>query len=178
MKMKLYRLKNKFLSKIAAHVPWIERKMVQSEVCRMETNGASSHCSVPWSPPRKSLCVSRVALVTTAGVHHTTDEPFNMEDPDGDPTFREIDGHGRDLMITHDYYDHTDADRDINVVFPLERLKELADEGLLGDVAPLHYSFMGHITGPHMKTLICQTAPEVARRLKSQGVEVALLTPG
>ena len=53
-----------------------------------------------------------------------------MQDPDGDPTYREIE---RDtpveaLMITHDYYDHRDADRDINIVFPIQRLAELAEE--------------------------------------------------
>jgi len=81
-------------------------------------------------------------------------------------------------MITHDYYDHSDADRDVNVVFPLERLQEFADEGRIGRLALRHYSFMGHIDGPHIPTLIEETGPEVAKRVLADDVEVVLLTPG
>jgi D-proline reductase (dithiol) PrdB len=84
----------------------------------------------------------------------------------------------RELMITHDYYDHADADRDINVVFPVDRLEEFQDEGLIGELSDTHYSFMGHIDGLHLATLTGETAPEVARRLREQGVDVVLLTPG
>jgi D-proline reductase (dithiol) PrdB len=83
-----------------------------------------------------------------------------------------------DLMITHDYYDHRDADKDINIVFPVERLREFGREGVIGGLANVHYGFMGHITGPHIMTLITRTAPEAARLLKKDGVDVALLTPG
>ena len=50
-----------------------------------------------------------------------------------------------DLMISHTHFDRTDADQDINCVFPLTRLKELAAEGIIGGVAPTHYGFMGYI---------------------------------
>jgi D-proline reductase (dithiol) PrdB len=82
------------------------------------------------------------------------------------------------LMITHDYYDHADADRDINIVFPLELLREFAKERIIGRVADRHYGFMGHIIGPHVVTLINRTAPEVARKLREDGVDLVLLTPG
>jgi D-proline reductase (dithiol) PrdB len=103
-----------------------------------------------------------------------------MNDPDGDPTFREIDIQRPlyDLMITHDYYDHADADRDINIVFPIERLREFETEGIIGRVADTHYSFMGHIDGRHIKTLINEYAPEVAQRVKADNVDVVLFTPG
>lgn len=121
-----------------------------------------------------------MAIVTTAGVHQRDQEPFDMGDPDGDPSYRVIDGRmpAADLMITHDYYDHADADRDINIVFPIERLRELASEGVIGGVALFHYGFMGHIVGPHIPELIEGTAPEVAGKLKEDEVDVALLIPG
>ncbi|PYO55908.1 MAG: hypothetical protein DMD83_17200, partial [Candidatus Rokuibacteriota bacterium] len=87
--------------------------------------------AVPWARVTKPVKGSVVALVTTAGVHLESDPPFDMNDPEGDPSFREIpsDVDPRLLTITHNYYDHAAADRDINVVLPLGRLRELADEG-------------------------------------------------
>jgi D-proline reductase (dithiol) PrdB len=121
-----------------------------------------------------------VALVTTAGVHHRDQPPFDMRNPDGDPSFRAIDGSHpvSDLMITHDYYDHRDADKDINIVFPIQRLRELEKEGVIGGIASTHYGFMGHILGEHVQTLVNRSAPQVARKLKEDGVDVVLLTPG
>jgi D-proline reductase (dithiol) PrdB len=59
----------------------------------------------------------------------------------------------------------------------LERLKELESEGMIGGVAPRHFSFMGHVLDPHIDTLINQTGPEVARLLKADGVDAVFLTP-
>jgi len=103
-----------------------------------------------------------------------------MKDRDGDPSYRVIDITRplSSMMITHDYYDHSDADRDINIVFPVERLKEFEIEGLIGQIADYHYGFMGHITGKHILTLISKSAPEVAARLKKDNVNIVLLTPG
>jgi D-proline reductase (dithiol) PrdB len=135
---------------------------------------------IPWTPVKKRLDKSTVAIVTTSGVHRKDQTPFNMHDQNGDPSFREIDGNTpvQDLMITHDYYDHTDAEKDLNIVFPIERLRELASEGIISKVADTHYSFMGHIMGPHIYTLMEVNAPEVAARLKKQKVDYVLLTPG
>ncbi len=80
-------------------------------------------------------------------------------------------------MITHNYYDHHDADQDINVVLPFERLNELKAGEVIGGVAPRHFSFMGHITGRHLETLVNQTGPEVARMLKEDGNDAVFLTP-
>jgi D-proline reductase (dithiol) PrdB len=134
---------------------------------------------IPWAPIRKPVAESMIALVTTAGVHLKSQEPFDMEDQHGDPSFRDIpaDTPRADLMITHKYYDHSLADRDINVVLPLDRMRELAAERRIGGIAPRAYGFMGHIDGPHVTTLIERTAPEVARRLKTDGVDAAVLTP-
>jgi D-proline reductase (dithiol) PrdB len=135
--------------------------------------------TVPWSPVTGNPAEGPVALVTTAGVHLKSQTPFDMEDPEGDPSFRVIPSTSftTDLTITHNYYDHGDADVDVNVVFPIERLDELCAEGTVGRVAPRHFSFMGHIQGGQLTRLIGQTAPTVAAELKKDGVRAVLLTP-
>jgi D-proline reductase (dithiol) PrdB len=171
--MEIQRLKRKALANLITRFPWLARVFIHSYT-------PEELSEIPWSPPVKKLGESKVALVTTAGVHHTWQTPFDMKDPMGDPTFRELKTNDpeRELMITHDYYDHADADRDINVVFPVDRLEEFRNEGLIGELSDIHYSFMGHIEGPHLATLRGETGPEVARRLRQQGVDVVLLTPG
>ena len=167
------RIKNKVVAKIITRFPTLAKRLVDSY-----TPWESK--DIPWTPVTKPLHQSRVALITTAGVHHKTQTPFDMQDPDGDPTYREV-GAGTslsDLMITHDYYDHSDADKDMNIVFPLDRLNEFQQEKIIGRGADVHFSFMGHIDGSHISTLITQSAPEIARKLKAGGTDVALLTPG
>jgi D-proline reductase (dithiol) PrdB len=134
---------------------------------------------IPWTPVREPVAESTIALVTTAGVHLKSHEPFDMEDPDGDPTFRAIpvDAPRTDLTITHKYYDHSAADRDINVVLPLDRMHEFVAEKRIGGIAPFVYGFMGHIHGGHLTTLLDASAPQVARRLKRDGAEAVVLTP-
>jgi D-proline reductase (dithiol) PrdB len=138
-----------------------------------------NNLDTPWAILSKELRECKIGLVTTAGVHLKSQLPFDMEDKDGDPTWREIPSSVdlEDLMITHNYYDHHDADQDINVVFPVERLRELAAEGVVGGIAPRHFSFMGHIMGRYIDALVNHTGPEVARRLKDDGVDGVFLTP-
>ncbi len=169
----LSRLKNRLIAKVITRFPSLSKKFIDAYK-PWETQG------VPWTPAARPLYACNVALVTTAGIHRTDQKPFDMTDPDGDPTYREIDKDTprQELKITHDYYDHADADRDLNIVFPLERLEEFASEGIIGGVAQIHYSFMGHITGPHLFTLMNVSAPDVAARLKGAGVGIVLLTPG
>lgn len=135
---------------------------------------------IPWTPFEKELSQCKVAIVTSAGVHVKTQQPFDMEDHEGDPTFREVprDTPKSELTITHKYYDHTDADKDINIVYPIDRFFEMKERGEIGDVAEMHYGFMGHILGRHLKALVEETGPEIARMLKSSGVDVVFLTPG
>ena len=94
---------------------------------------------VPFTPFERDLSKATVALVTSAGVHRKDQPGFNIADELGDLTFRIINGdvNAADLMVTHHHYDHTDADADINVVFPIEPLRELAAEGFIGAVAQI-----------------------------------------
>lgn len=134
---------------------------------------------IPWAPLPRPLAACTVALVTTAGVHLAEDVPFDMQDRDGDPTFRVIPADtppGR-LTITHDYYDHAAADRDVNVVLAIDRLREARDAGRVGAVGARMYSFMGHVDGPHLRTLLEVTAPDVARRLAADGADAVVMTP-
>lgn len=164
--------KNRLLAKLFTRFPWLTTLWLKAQT--PEILGAP-----PWTLLTKPLNECTVALVTTAGVHRRDDVPFDMSDQDGDPTYREIptDCPLTDLMITHDYYDHTDADKDLNIVFPLQRLQEFQAEGRIGNLAPLHYSFMGHIDKRHVSHLVQKTAPEVAQKLKALKVDVVILTP-
>ncbi len=168
------RFKNRLMAKVLTRFQWLFERAVAGTRPYLDAG------DIPWVPMTKRLAECRVAIVTTAGVHLKGEPPFDMNDRDGDPSFRMIPlSAPRDsFTITHDYYDHTDAEKDVNIVFPIDRLKEMAKAGLIGEAAPANYSFMGHIDGRHIDTLVRKTAPQVAGLLKSARVDAVLLTPG
>jgi D-proline reductase (dithiol) PrdB len=135
--------------------------------------------AIPWTPLARPLAACTVSLVTTAGVHLVDDSPFDMQDRNGDPTFRVIptDSPRERLTITHDYYDHSAADRDVNVVLPIDRLRDARAAGRVAGIGPRMYSFMGHVDGPHVDTLLTVTAPQVAERLVADGADAVVMTP-
>src|SRR5919201_6725965 len=98
----------------------------------------SRYC-VPYTPFRGKLEEAMVCVVSTAGVRRKDDEPFNTE---GDSTWRVIPGGTTAAELTYDdtHYDHACVDRDLNCVFPIDRLGELASERRLGGVAAEHFS--------------------------------------
>ena len=82
-----------------------------------------------------------------------------------------------DLMVTHNHYEHADADEDINVVFPIEILRELKTEGFIGDLARKHIGFMGYTM--RLKEMYEKTAPEIAGEIdKGSRADVVVLTGG
>ena len=95
----------------------------------------------------KPLSECNVALVSTAGVHLKSQQAHDLLNPHGGVSFREIPGdtHLSDVAVDHVYYDTTDANKDPNCVFPLDRLRELVNMGTIGAIAPMHYGFMGFI---------------------------------
>jgi D-proline reductase (dithiol) PrdB len=139
-----------------------------------------TNTSTPWATPADDILQGPISLVTTAGVHLIGQPPFDMDDPEGDASFREIPSStpAGALRITHNYYDHRDADADINVVLPIERLRDLEAEGFIGGVARRHFSFMGHILGSSLERLVGETAPAVAAEMTEDGIRAVLLTPG
>ncbi len=169
----LARIKNRSLAVLATRFSFVAKKFVAGYSAR-ESSG-----DIPWTEPAKPLHQAKLALVTTSGIHHQHQPGFDMKDKNGDPSFRTLDGKELfdDFQITHDYYDHSDAGKDPNIIFPLDRLKELVEEGTLGSLARSHYAFMGHIDSEHITTLVEKTAREVASRLKKDQVDIVLLTP-
>mgnify|MGYP006295816487 FL=1 len=134
----------------------------------------------PWQALQKPLEQCKVALVTTGGIHLKSQSGFDMESTEGDCSFREIpaDIKPEDLTITHNYYDHLDADQDHNIILPLDPLKSLLQSGEIGAVNHRHFSFMGHILKNKVMRLIEVTAPQVSRMFKEDGVDVVILSPG
>lgn len=128
------------------------------------------------APVKKALKDSRVALITTAGVHLKEDEPFDTSG--SDPTYRVVPSNTPvdSLTITHGHYDEEQAKEDVNVVFPIERLRELEEAGKIGSIAKNFYTFRGYI--PKTRPLIKKTAPEVAETLVKDQVDIAILSPG
>ncbi len=126
----------------------------------------------PWvSGPE--LRKRRVAIISTAGLHRRGDRPFEGMAAD----YRIIPGDisARDLVMTHisTNFDRTGFQQDWNVVFPLDRLKELAANGIIGSVAAYHYSFMGATDPAAMEPAV----RNIASLLKGDRVDAVLLVP-
>ena len=126
-----------------------------------------------WITP-KPLSESTIALITTAGLHRRDDQAFGP----GALDYRIIPGDVdfADVVSTHlsANWDRSALAQDLNVVLPIERLRELADAGEVGGVANWHYSFMGGIPRPDR---LEPQAREVARLLQADGVDAAMLIP-
>ena len=128
----------------------------------------------PFVPPKKPLSESRLALVTTGAVHLPHQPRFDIDDPAGDCSYREIPAHAETLTWTHAYH-RPDEGSDLDAVFPLWTLRGLVEEGVVGELNGRHFSFMGAIHD--LDPLEGETAPEVAEELAGDGVDAVLLTP-
>jgi D-proline reductase (dithiol) PrdB len=120
-----------------------------------------------------ALRARRVAIVTTSGVHARGDRPFEV----GAADYRIIPGDtpAGELVMSHSSvnFDRSGFQEDINVVFPIERLRELAAEGIIGSVSEFHYAFMGAAS----IRAIEPKARELGALLKKDRVDAVLLTP-
>ena len=127
---------------------------------------------IPWRPLGKALSDCTVVLISTGGVHLRRDRPFNLN---SDSTFRVIprDVEPADLAISHQAYDRTDALRDINLIFPIVRLRELESGQVIGRLAAEHYGF-GLMDSARR---LMPSIKEAARRIRTAGVDLALLVP-
>src|SRR6266404_5426090 len=132
---------------------------------------------VPFTPFDRELSQSAIAIVTAGGVHLKDQEPFNIADELGDLGYREIppDVDSSQLMVTHHHYDHTDADQDINVVFPIDVLRDLETEGVIGGIARKHIGYMGYTM--QLKAMYEGTAREIANDIdKGSRADAVVLT--
>lgn len=128
--------------------------------------------TMPWVAA-KPLAECKVAIISTAGLHRREDSPFVP----GAGDYRVIpdDADMNDLVMSHvsTNFDRTGFFQDVNTSFPVDRLHELVDEGVIGSAASRHYSFMG-ATPP---TAMEPVARDLAGLLKQDQVDAVLLVP-
>ena len=126
-----------------------------------------------WVDP-KPLAEATVAIVTSAALHRSSDAGFQP----GDTEYRLLPSDARDLVLGHwsPNFDRTGFTLDLNVVYPIDRLEELAEQGVIGSVADRHVSFAGN-QPDDVATIRMDSGPAAAAALKADGVDVVLLTP-
>jgi D-proline reductase (dithiol) PrdB len=131
--------------------------------------------TTPFVVPGKPLAACRVVIVTTAGLHRRSDRPFGPGEqgartiPTETPTSEIVQSH------TSLGFDRVPIMRDLNISFPVDRLRELVARGELGGLGPNHYSVMGALRDT--VRIEAETGPEIGRRLREEGVDAVLITP-
>lgn len=146
---------------------------------------------IPWTPVSKPLSECKLAFVCFAGVYAKGQRPFNIAPSAvsdqlrrqrfrsrGDWSYREIprDAIGTELMVSHAHYDHSDADEDINCVFPIERILELEYENAIQSVNDHHFSLMGYV--PEWPLLERDAVRQITGKLLESRADLVLLAPG
>ena len=146
---------------------------VEAEHMRQRASAMRPVVPANWITP-KPLAESKIAIISTAGLHRRTDDPFKIGAIDyrllpGDIDFA-------DVVVSHvsTNFDRSAFQQDPNVWFPLDRLREMAAVGEIGSVSNWHYSFMG--AQPNHEALAV-TGEEVGRLLAADEVDVALMVP-
>jgi D-proline reductase (dithiol) PrdB len=145
----------------------IQRKTLLMHPCLLND-------TAPWTPLAKPLARARLALVTTAGLHVRGDQPFTG----GEQGYRTIpsDTPARDILLSHTSigFDRSGIQRDLNLVLPVDRMRELVRAGELGSLGTNFYSFMG--AQRTYDGILQESGPEVARKLREDDVDVVFLT--
>ena len=132
---------------------------------------------VPLARLVKPLAESRLAFVSTAGVQPKGTLPFDVVHPVGDYSFRRVPSTAEpaELEIHQLKYPTVSANRDLNVIFPIERLQELATEGVVGGLTADCFSFIGYNMDP--ERLERTLAEEIAEAVVAEAADIALLAP-
>jgi D-proline reductase (dithiol) PrdB len=152
---------NRLLSKVYTRVPALSERYGRR---------AGSFDDVPLpnlAALRRPMHEARIAVATAGGVHLAGQPPFDMQNPEGDGSWRSIpQGAPRqELVITHDYYDHN-------------RLAELATAGMIGEPAPRHVGIMGHLSGAQLARLVDRSASEIVSQFADDAVDLVVAVPG
>ena len=131
----------------------------------------------PFTPARRALPMLNLALISSAGAYIDGTEPFDTTARDGDASFREIpvEVEAEDLLYTARGYDPTAVRRDRNAQIPIERLTEYQENGVIGNLNNVWWSFDGFI--PNARLVAEQLAPQIVERLLRYEVQAALLVP-
>ena len=147
-------------------VPANEKKMM------LELDCSGYEDRNPWvqGPP---LSKRRVAIVSTAALNLRDDDVYQRDATD----FRVIPGDvdPADVVMSHVSvnFDRTGFQQDLNVCFPLERLREFASEGIIGSVADFHFTVSGAADPRDLE----DSALAIAGQMKADGVDTVLLVP-
>ncbi len=133
--------------------------------------------TVPLAPLRRPLSASRLTFISTSGVQPKGSLPFDVVHPIGDFSFRRVPSTATpdELEIHQLKYPTFGARRDLNVIFPITRLQELAAEGVIGALTPHFFTFIGYNMDPERfeRTL----AEEIADAVVAEGADIALAAP-
>lgn len=132
---------------------------------------------VPLARLRKPLSECRVTFISTSGVQPRGTLPFDTVHPVGDYSFRRVPSSSRvdELEIHQLKYPTAGADRDLNVIFPIERLRELAAQGVVGGLTENFYTFIGYNMDP--ERLERTLAEDIAAAVSDEGADIALAAP-
>ena len=130
---------------------------------------------VPYTPVTGKIAEMTVALVSSTGVYLEGQEPFSGN---GDETFRVIpgDADSKLLRFKHGHYDTSNAEKDPDSVFPLERLRELAAQGFIKRVSNKHIGFKGFSSD--LKAQYERLAPAIANEIERSQADAVVLTGG
>lgn len=141
----------------------------------LEAQAVAEYDASPVTALSVPVSRARVGLVTSAGLNLRSQEPFRREDP----SFRVLPAGTpeADILQSHSSigFDRTAAARDLNVSYPVDRLRELVEQGIIGDLGPRFVSFMGAQTDP--EATLADSAEQVADLLLADGVDIVVLTP-
>ena len=137
-------------------------------------NWVHSETPPPWQPLSKPLSACRLGLIASGGIYVAGQVAFHYKD---DTTYRLIptDVQSTDLRTTHFAYDLTDSRRDPNVVFPIDPLRQLVREGVIGELAAHALTFMGGIYSA--RRVRDELAPQLKDCVLAQQIDVLLLVP-
>jgi len=134
---------------------------------------------VPFATMRRPLREARIGLVVTACMTMPEQEPFDANQPDNDPSIRVVPAQTDPQVLVNTYaeqaFDHAGLAEDANLLVPIDRIREMAEGGEIGELSPRVVSLCGHL--PHPKVLMRDTAPAIARLFLDDGVDVAMLVP-
>ena len=143
----------------------------------MIKKGASTaECPKPENPAfviPKPLSDSKVAIVTSASLHHEDDDDFAPSDTG----YRVLEKDRRDIVVGHwsPNFDASGVSADLNVVFPIDRLQELENQGVIGAVSEVHIAVAGNQFD--LSGIRLDGGPSAAALLNRNEVDVVLLTP-
>lgn len=149
-------------------LPSKQRAVLEAQAVAEYDRSPATALSVPLSR-------ARVAAVTSAGLNLRSQEPFRREDP----SFRVLPAEvsAAEIVQSHSSigFDRAAVARDLNVSYPVDRLRELVDQGAIGELAPRFLSFMG--AQPDPEATLAGSAAQAADLLLADGVDIVVLTP-